>query len=687
MFNYYIKISLRSKLMLISVAVLVIPYIGFDYIRQTETYLRSTLESTLTNVSYVVASSLNNKPRLFRTSFAEEKNALYIHELNKIIQVDGYTSDWGGYLDWSELYQSALLKDKDNFKLIISKDNDYYYILLQVKDNELIFSTRYGNRKIDGDHFILVYRDRFKRLHKNYLSPIAPGSIRPFYYQKIIDEYGIQIKTKKILTNISSYLQVTQSGFNLEARIPKYLIGDNLGLIFNDIDHHGSVLKSNVISTFGLEPNKTISSSKEIEDIISNYSGNKGRRIWVLDKTGQVLASSGSLKQKFEKNVFNIFYTYLLPPAYDQFQDDLAGASRLKGSEVMNALSGDTSTKWRSSPDEKAVIVSAATPIFFNNEIVGAVVVEETTNNIQLMQRQVLSGIFNKTLLILVFIVFILLLFASRLSSRLIKLNRDATSAIDEYGKVQGEFIPSHSSDEIGELSRSFSSILERLEQYHIYLEGMAGRLSHELATPMAIVKSSLERLKQEGKEDDKKEALKAAETGLERLQNLLTRLSEAARVEQALQESEKQKINLNEFLEQCVDGYQYAYPNQLFKLNIPNEHISLEINPDLFYQMLDKLVGNAVDFSYPGKKIFINLFTRENKITLQVINYGPQLSKNMTDELFNSMVSVRDKRTKAGPHLGLGLFIAKLIAEFHGGIISASNLIEDEGVCFSIKI
>ena len=673
--------------MLMSSAVLIIPYIGFDYIRQTETYLRSTLESSLTNISYVVASSLNNKPRLFRTSFTEEKNAIYIHELNSIIQIDGYINDWKSYLDWSELYQSASLEDKDNFKLIISKDNNYYYILFQVKDNELIFSSRLRNNKIDGDHFILVYRDGFLRLHKNYLSPIAPGSIRPFYYQEITDEYGVRTKTKRILTNISSYLQRTENGFDLEVRIPKYFIGDNLGFVFNDIDYQGNVLKSNYISTYGIEPNKIISSSKEIEDIISNHSGDKGRRIWILDKFGQVLATSGSLKQKFEKNVFNIFYTYLLPPAYDQFQDDLAGASRLKGSEVMNALSGDTATKWRSSPDKKAVIVSAATPISFNNEVVGAVVVEETTNNIQLMQRQVLSGIFNKTLLMLVCIVFVLLLFASRLSSRLIKLNRDATGAIDEYGKVQGKFIASHSSDEIGELSRSFNDILERLEQYHIYLEGMAGRLSHELATPMAIVKSSLDRLKQEGNEYDKKEALNAAETGLERLQNLLTRLSEAARVEQALQESEKRATDLNKFLEQCVDGYRFAYSSQLFELNTPNKHISLEINPDLFYQMLDKLVGNAVDFSYPEKKIYIKLFSEENKITLQVINYGPQLSKNMTDELFNSMVSVRDKRTDASPHLGLGLFIAKLIAEFHGGIISAANLTEDEGVCFSITI
>ncbi len=80
--------------MLMSISVLIIPYIGFDYIRQTETYLRSTLDSTLTNVSYIVASSLNNKPELFRTSFSEKGNALYIHELSDIVQIDGYIYDW-----------------------------------------------------------------------------------------------------------------------------------------------------------------------------------------------------------------------------------------------------------------------------------------------------------------------------------------------------------------------------------------------------------------------------------------------------------------------------------------------------------------------------------------------------------------------------------------------------------------
>ena len=257
MLNSNIKISLRSKLMLMSISVLIIPYIGFDYIRQTETYLRSTLESTLINVSSVhfVASSLNNKPELFPTSFSEEGNAIYIHELNNVIQIDGYTSDWGSYLDWSELYQSASLSDEDNFRLIISNDDNYYYILLQVEDDELMFSTRSRNREIDGDHLILVYRDKFRRLHKNYLNPIAPGSIRPFHYQETIDEYNVPIKTPKILTNISAYLQESKNGFNVEVKIPKYLIGDNFGFVFNDFDRHANSLKPSQISTFGIEPN------------------------------------------------------------------------------------------------------------------------------------------------------------------------------------------------------------------------------------------------------------------------------------------------------------------------------------------------------------------------------------------------------------------------------------------------
>jgi len=658
---------------------------GYDYLRQMESYLRDTLQASLVDAAYAVAGALNDKPRLFDTSFNEEKNNLYVHRLNNTVQLDGYTDDWESYIDWSDTYHSGSPSNKDNFKLIISKDDHYYYVLIQVEDDELIYSAPDQSENIDGDHFVLIYRDQYQRLQKDYLAPSGPGLIRLFRYEEELDAYGVEELNKKNLTNTSAVWQVTEAGYNIEIKIPTYLIGERLGFVFHDLDK----TKKSTISTYSKsvhdEPGRVISSSRRIESIIYSQGRSEGRRIWVLDKSAQVLASDGSLRREFPANAFNIFYTLLLPPAYDYFKDDLAGASRLQGAEVKEALSGKTQTRWRSSPDGKAVIVSAATPVWFDNKVIGAVVIEETTNNIQIMQRQVLAGLFNKTLLIFFAIVFLLLLFASRLSSRLIKLNRETTEAIDEYGKVKGGISVSHSSDEIGELSRSFGNMLERLQQYHIYLEGMASRLSHELRTPMAIVKSSLDRLQTEQDEENRKDILQAADTGLQRLQTLLTRLSEAARLEQALQESDKQETNLNEFLQQCVEGYQLAYPNQSFKLITPETDLNLSINKDLFFQMLDKLISNAVDFTYPDKEIFIHLIEKSGAIEIQVVNSGPRLPEDMLDELFNSMVSVRNERSEAGPHLGLGLFVAKLIAEFHGGKISASNLKDAEGVCISI--
>lgn len=676
---------MRSKLMLLSIAVLIIPYMGYDYLRQMESYLRDNLQASLVDTAYAVAGALNNKPLLFDTSFDQEENNLYVHRLNNTVQLDGYTDDWESYIDWSDTYRSDLKNNQDSFKLIISKDEHYYYVLIQVIDDELIYSTLDQSERINGDHFVLVYRDQYQRLQKDYFSPSSPGLIRPFRYEVDLDAYGVEVLNKKNLTNTSAVWQTTEAGYNIEINIPAYLIGQRMGFVFNDIDK----TKKSSISTFGKdtydEPGRVISSSRRIESIISIQGRSEGRRIWVLDKSAQVLASDGSLRRIFPDNAFNIIYTLLLPPAYDFFKDDLAGASRLQGAEVKDALSGNTQTRWRSSPDGKAVIVSAATPVWFDNQVIGAVVIEETTNNIQIMQRQVLAGLFNKTLFIFLIIVFLLLLFASRLSSRLIKLNRETTEVIDEYGKVKGNISVSTSSDEIGELSRSFSNMLERLQQYHIYLEGMASRLSHELRTPMAIVKSSLERLQSEQDEESRKEILNAADTGLQRLQTLLTRLSEAARLEQALQEAEKEEVNIKEFLQQCVDGYRLAYPEQAFNLSFTEKKQNLKINRDLFFQMLDKLISNAVDFSYGEKDILINIVDISGSVKIEVINFGSGLPEDMLDELFNSMVSVRNERSEAGPHLGLGLFVAKLIAEFHDGKISASNLKNNEGVCISI--
>ena len=99
---------------------------------------------------------------------------------------------------------------------------------------------------------------------------------------------------------------------------------------------------------------------------------------------------------------------------------------------------------------------------------------------------------------------------------------------------------------------------------------------------------------------------------------------------------------------------------------------------------MLDKLVDNAVDFSAEGDTIEVGLRVREAFLEISVTNPGPSLPEKMRSQLFDSMVTVRGG--DSDEHLGLGLFVAKLIAEGHQrGKISANNV--EGGVRFTVSM
>lgn len=67
--------------------------------------------------------------------------------------------------------------------------------------------------------------------------------------------------------------------------------------------------------------------------------------------------------------------------------------------------------------------------------------------------------------------------------------------------------------------------------------------------------------------------------------------------------------------------------------------------------------------------------------------NHGPLLPENMENQLLNSMVSIRAQEKKNKPHLGLGLYIARLITDYHHGDIQIQNKTDNTGVKVTIKL
>jgi two-component system, OmpR family, sensor histidine kinase ChvG len=157
--------------------------------------------------------------------------------------------------------------------------------------------------------------------------------------------------------------------------------------------------------------------------------------------------------------------------------------------------------------------------------------------------------------------------------------------------------------------------------------------------------------------------------------------MAEATRLEQVVRSGERERFELNAVVAGCVEGYATAYPGRRFKLALTDEPVSLRGAPDLFAQMLDKLAANAADFSTAEAPVEISLQRTSKEIVLRFSNSGPLLPAEMKNRLFESMVSVRKGRSAGDPHLGLGLYIVRLIAEFHGGHASASNRADRNGV------
>jgi signal transduction histidine kinase len=164
--------------------------------------------------------------------------------------------------------------------------------------------------------------------------------------------------------------------------------------------------------------------------------------------------------------------------------------------------------------------------------------------------------------------------------------------------------------------------------------------------------------------------------------------MAEASRLEQSLRAVERERYDLAAVVRGCVEGYRLAYPQTGFALELPpGRKVEVEGAPDLAAQLLDKLVENAVDFSTGGAPVRVALDDASGAAALTVTNKGPLLPDKMRTRLFESMISMREASGTGTPHLGLGLFVARLIAEFHGGSIAASNLPGGDGVALGVRI
>src|SRR5690606_18204686 len=151
---------------------------------------------------------------------------------------------------------------------------------------------------------------------------------------------------------------------------------------------------------------------------------------------------------------------------------------------VQQALGGEMASSWFRSEDRGRAIVAVEQPVWSGNVQTGAVILQQGTHAILRLRNQALTRLMNSTLIATLLVAAGLLGYVSWVWLRI----RPSSSAADRAladKRVQPELPSAGAGDEIGDLSRRFSSVLRRLGEYNEYLRTLASKLAHEMPAPL----------------------------------------------------------------------------------------------------------------------------------------------------------------------------------------------------------
>ena len=181
-------------------------------------------------------------------------------------------------------------------------------------------------------------------------------------------------------------------------------------------------------------------------------------------------------------------------------------------------------------------------------------------------------------------------------------------AAIDVRDRLRrGVYSEMNAGDEIGDLARSVSNMLEKLKQHNSFLENMPRTLRHEINNPLNTLSTSLQNLADEHPGIDDSKYLESAKRGVNRIGSIVQNLADAANLEEALEAEELENIDLNELLASYVANCGSSHVGVSFQYKGSPAPVHSLVSDFRIEQMLDKLIDNAVDFHRSGTPIRYN--------------------------------------------------------------------------------
>ena len=714
-----LKLNLRgprlgTKLALMGLALLVVPWFSYLQLVEMERLLIQGQSQAQLLTAEGISTLFNGREDLFNDLPVnlEDFEPLYAQPLGNTIRLDGSAEDWGKGAEQEALtFGSGSWQDSD-LQLLLGERSDFLYVHMRIKDDRLVYRNPEFLRLDNADHIRLNYigaggeegRMALVFEDSNVITGFAMDEQWRYAATGDADNRVQGVLRRQPAATEGSTTNALPRELTLEFRIPLSLLGSRqfFGLTFVDVD---DPLQRQVVRSTQTLPkeanqnfNLVVLRTPEVRNIVQGL-GYSGAKILVIDSLQRVRAEVGATRKSSPADDNDLRFgavTRQLTAAGDFIGSLLhtAAAQESQASEPNNqrekavrvSLAGDP-IALRNPVSNNEELILAAHPIVSADQVIGAVIVEQNIDDILRFQRSALEQVLLLTLLSLLAIFLALIAFAGRLAWRIRNLRREASSAIDARGRLRrGRLLNEmNSGDEIGDLARSVSNMLEKLKQHNGFLENMPRTLRHEINNPLNTLSTSLQNLADEHPSIDSSKYLESAKRGVNRIGAIVQNLADAANLEEALEAEELEEIDLNLLLSSYVANCDASHTGVSFQYSGTDAPALVLVSDFRVEQMLDKLVDNAVDFHRSDTPIRVHLECYGDIAQIAVANRGPALPEAKLQSIFDSMVSHRGPDNRL--HFGLGLHVVRIIAEHHGGTAMAMNLEDRSGVVLLIRL
>jgi two-component system sensor histidine kinase ChvG len=710
--------SLKKKLAPLFLLLLFVPVIGVYFSNELKNKMLEVQTEGSLATAKAISFAIGDRPGIFSDRnvkpFALDVGGIIeIPVLKFKPTIDGNVSEWGAASHASRSIQFGLdqsLGRSFSAQYRIGRSGNLIYISIEVDDPSDFKLFPDQNQDELSDQILLSSIDVDGRFRQFQIRPYRDGQLiaHPLNVNGLLqrDEMGRPIKERSIYGEVRSR---AGGGYDVEFSVYRSVIGQSLGLgVMNVGEAVGQPTVSIIRTCESLSDSDLLgavfSPTPEVDSVIKQLE-RADARIVVVDQNRNVVAiarNQQSHHQESDEHLHRSGVTWskaieaVLSPIIGLFVD--MGPYSLPEIEentvvlddpnILNALEGLESVTLANPMMGHGQVIRAAYPVRVEDAVVGAVLVEETTNKSLKFRDEALVLVGTLVLIIFIFALIFFLVMGGHLR-RLGRLAAETQEVTDAEGRIVKVIEGQTSDDEVGQLSKSLASFSERLSAYTQYLEQLSRRLSHELKTPIAVMRSSLELLGRSHIENDGRIYLSRAEGGLDRLNSLVRRMSEASDVEASLNSEELTELDVVQLIKHSVDEYRGVYGDREFDVSLPDHSLMIRGSTEALCQMLDKLVENAHDFSVNRSSIDVMVKAEKSMVLIQVSNEGPLIAEEKQKEIFDSMVSDRAAAPSSAErgHLGLGLYVVRLVAKFHGGTVSVNNRVDQSGVTFDIRL